>query len=68
MQVIFGCCCGLDVHKRMVTACYRVQGDDGTVRKEIQTFGTMTADLLVLHDWLPSRKVTHVAMESTGVY
>ena len=52
----------------MVTACYRAQGTDGRVRKEIQTFGTMTADLLVLHDWLDSRKVTHVAMESTGVY
>jgi len=68
MQVIFGCCCGLDVHKRMVTACYRTQGSDGQVHKEVQTFGTMTADLLVLHDWLVSRGVTHVAMESTGVY
>ena len=68
MEVIFGCCCGLDVHKRMVTACHRVQGIDGKVHKEIQTFGTMTADLLVLHDWLVSRGVTHVAMESTGVY
>ena len=68
MQVIFNCCCGLDVHKRMVTVCHRVQGDDGKVHKEIQTFGTMTGDLLVLHDWLLSRKVTHVAMESTGVY
>jgi len=68
MEVIFGCCCGLDVHKRMVTACHRVQGVDGRGHKEIQTFGTMTADLLVLHDWLVSRGVTHVAMESTGVY
>lgn len=67
MEAIFGCCCGLDVHKRMVTACHRVQGIDGKVHKEIQTFGTMTADLLVLHDWLVSRGVTHVAMESTGV-
>ena len=67
MEVIFGCCCGLDVHKRMVTACHRVQGVDGRGNKEVQTFGTMTADLLVLHDWLVSRGVTHVAMDSTGV-
>jgi transposase len=33
-----------------------------------QTFGTMTADLLVLREWLQAQGVTHVAMESTGVY
>ncbi len=33
-----------------------------------QTFGTMTADLLTLRDWLQAYGVTHVALESTGVY
>ena len=33
-----------------------------------QTFGTMTADLLALRDWLQAYGVTHVALESTGVY
>ena len=36
--------------------------------KEIRTFGTMTADLLELGDWLTEKGVTHVALESTGVY
>ncbi len=37
-------------------------------RKEIRTFGTMTDDLLALADWLAAETVTHVAMESTGVF
>ncbi len=41
---------------------------DGTVRRRVSTFGTMTADLLALADWLGGSGVTHIAMESTGVY
>jgi len=41
---------------------------DGTVRRRVSTFGTMTADLLALADWLGGFGVTHIAMESTGVY
>lgn len=68
MQVIYERSCGLDVHKRTVVTCIRIHGTDGEVVKEIKTFDTMTADLLVLNDWLASYGVTHVAMESTGVY
>jgi len=60
-------CGALDVHKESVAACIRVPGQDGK-QQEIRTFGTMTTDLLVLRDWLVSNGVTHVAMESTGVY
>src|SRR5204862_4882434 len=38
------------------------------VSKQVKTFGTMTRDLLELSDWLCQQGVTHVAMESTGVY
>jgi len=38
------------------------------VQREIRTFGTRTADLLALSDWLAAAGVQHVAMESTGVY
>src|SRR5205814_2972093 len=38
------------------------------VHKEIRTFGTMTRDLLGLSDWLLAEGVTHLAMESTGVF
>jgi transposase len=40
----------------------------GKPRKEIRTFGTSTPDLLTLRDWLAAAGVTHVGMESTGVY
>lgn len=63
MEVIYERCCGLDIHKKSMTACVLVPG-----RKEIRSFGTMTEDVLHLSDWLIERGVTHVAMESTGVY
>ena len=63
MDVIAKRCCGLDVHKRSVTAC--VITPKG---KEVRQFGTLTAELLALADWLIECDVTHVAMESAGVY
>ena len=59
---------GLDIHKVSVTACVRVPGLTGERRQEVQTFGTTAAALLALRDWLNAHGVTHVAMESTGVY
>lgn len=67
MQTMIARCCGLDVHKKQVTACVRLL-IDGAVTEIVQTFGTTTPDLLALHDWLLAHEVTHVAMESTGVY
>jgi len=67
VQVIYDRCCGLDVHKRTITACVlKWLGSDW--EKEIRQFGTMTKDLLGLSDWLVGEGCTHVAMESTGVY
>jgi transposase len=68
MDMVYERCCGLDRHKRSVTACRMIPGPDGAVRKEVRTFATMTADLLALGDWREAGGVTHVAMESTGVY
>jgi transposase len=68
MQVIFERVCGLDVHKKVVVACIRILSDGGRVRTEVRRFGTMTKDLLELLDWLRKHEVTHVAMESTGVF
>ncbi len=68
MHVLYACCCGLDVHKKLVVACLLTTTADGKVHKEIRTFGTMTADLLALADWLTVNGCTHVAMESSGVY
>ena len=67
METMIARCCGLDVHKARLSACVRVLVD-GTVSELIETFGTTTSDLLALRDWLAVHAVTHVAMESTGVY
>ena len=67
LDIVYERCGGLDLHQRSVTACRIVPGPGGTVSKEIRTFGTMTADLLALGDWLADGGVTHVAMEATGV-
>jgi transposase len=68
MQVVYARCCGLDVHKKTVVACVLRTNAQGQVQREVRTFGTMTADRLALSDWLTHVEVTHVAMESTGVY
>ena len=68
MDIIHACCAGLDVHKKTVVACIRRVGPDGAVSREVRTFGTMTAELLALSDWLEAQGVGPVAMESTGVY
>jgi transposase len=70
MRVLYPRCCGLDIHKRTIVACVLLSdanGIDGAPHRFVRTFGTMTADLLALGDWLNFHDVTHVAMESTGV-
>jgi transposase len=57
---------GLDVHKKNIVVCIRIS-EGPQVRELVRTFGTMTADLLALSDWLREERVTHAAMESTGV-
>jgi transposase len=68
MQIIHACCCGLDVHKKLIVACLMSFDQAGRRHKEVRTFTTMTGDILALADWLTAAGCTHVAMESTGVY
>ena len=63
MQVVHERCGGLDVHKKSVVACVITPEAHQT-----RTFGTTTRQLVALREWLGEHKVTHVAMESTGVY
>jgi transposase len=63
MQAVHERCAGLDIHKKTVVAC--VLTGSG---KQIRTYGTMTRQLEALADWLAAEQVSHVAMESTGVY
>lgn len=67
MDVLIERCAGLDVHQATVVATVRVPGAGGR-QIVTQTFGTMTPDLWALREWLQAYGVTHVALESTGVY
>jgi transposase len=69
MDVVHARCAGLDVHKATVVASVRGPGARrGERRGETKTFATTTRGLRELCDWLLAHGVTHVALESTGVY
>jgi transposase len=68
MDTLFPRCAGLDVHKADVVACLRAIGPGGRPTQQVRTFSTMTGSLRELAAWLSAEAVTHVAMESTGVY
>jgi len=68
MDVLYTCSAGLDVHKKSIAVCVRKMEKDGKTSEEVRKYGTMTSELLDLRDWLEESGVTHVAMESTGVY
>ena len=56
--------CGIDVHKKVVLAT--IGGK--SLRSQTRDFSTFTSSLTELKEWLLGNGVTHVAMESTGVY
>ena len=68
MEVMHPRVAGLDVHEAFVVVCVRGVTGAGPVAREVRRYPTMTADLLALGDWLAERGVTHLAMESTGVF
>jgi transposase len=68
MEVLYTYCAGLDVHKKTVVACRLSVDAAGHKVKVIETFGTTTADLLRLSDWLTVGECQQVALESTGEY
>jgi transposase len=68
MEAIIEKCCGLDVHQASVVACVLVGGDGKRPRQQIRKFRTVGRDLRALRDWLTELEITHVGMESTGVY
>lgn len=56
--------CGIDIHKSILVATIRGLG----IKEETRTFDGFTRSIESLRDWLKENGVTHVAMESTGVY
>jgi transposase len=56
--------CGIDIHKMVLVATIRGIG----IKEETRTFDGFTESIEGLRDWLKENSITHVAMESTGVY
>lgn len=56
--------CGIDVHQNLIVATIR-RSDE---QYETRSFDCYTSSLTVLRDWCKEEAVTHVAMESTGIY
>ena len=56
--------CGLDVHKETIVATIRSSSSDF----ETNEFSSFTSSLTELRDWCKEKKVSHIAMESTGIY
>jgi transposase len=63
MQTVYERCCGIDVHKKLIVACFR-NGNKAELRK----FDTLTCNIKELGNWLLDNGCQMVAMESTGVY
>jgi len=63
-EQVIKCGCGMDVHKKSVVATIRQSDTD----LETREFNTYTRSLKSLREWCKTEGVTHVAMESTGIY
>lgn len=63
MEVVYRCCCGIDVHKKVIVACL-VNGGN----QELREFGTTTSEIKTLANWLTESGCEMIAMESTGVF
>lgn len=63
MKKVYDNCCGIDVHKKLMVACF-IHGRE----QELREFGTTTKELLELADWLHKGGCQMIAMESTASY
>src|SRR3954449_12659813 len=68
MEVLLERCAGLDVHQASVVCCVLIGVPGRKPQKLLRRFGTTTRELEALRAWLAEQGVTHVGMESTGVY
>ncbi len=63
MKKVYDNCCGIDVHKKLMVACF-IHGRE----QEVREFGATTKELLELAGWLKDGGCQMVAMESTASY
>ena len=62
MDKVYDKCCGIDVHKKLIVACF----EKGASRRVTELCAT-TRELLELANWLQNGGCEMVAMESTSV-
>lgn len=69
METLLNHCAGMDVHQETIVVCTLVSDEpEAEVLSETKTFGTTTRQLFDMLTWLESKGITHIAMESTGIY
>jgi transposase len=68
MEILYPRCAGIDVHKQTAVVTVAWVDQQGRRQKQTRTFPILTGDLQRLRDWLSECGVSHVAIESTGVY
>lgn len=68
MEVLLDRCAGMDVHQETIVVCVLTSDASGEVQSEVRTFGTLPKNLFELLKYLESQAVTHITMESTGIY
>lgn len=68
MDAMLTHCAGLDVHQKNIVVCVLTGSLDDLPHSEVRSFPTMTKDLFAMLKWLEEKGVTHIAMESTGIY
>lgn len=68
MEAIVTHCAGLDVHQKNIVVAVMAGKEDETPETEVRSFPTMTRNLYEMLRWLEEKGVTHIAMESTGIY
>jgi transposase len=67
MDVVHPQCAALDLGKDVMAAAVRIQ-HGSRIERECRTYGTTTAQVAALKEWLHEHRVTHVVMEATGTY
>ena len=68
LDVVYPRCAAIDVHKRTAVVTVGWVDEQGQRHRRTHTYGTMTAEVERLCQWLREQQVSHVAMESTGVF
>ena len=63
MEVMYDRCCGIDVHKKLIVACFKCGKE-----QEIRKIGTTSDEIRELSKLLLDGKCQMIAMESTGSY